>query len=166
MEAIIRKSFDLALDEATLLWGMTSTAYPKKHDLVINTLAVKMLEVVSSFALNCRRILEQFPKNTKFKMTSSRWKWKAIDNRPVINDLWDAINYIIHAKTLQSGFEALPEDLSFIIGKDNSVFIPYILVETDHKASAYIDVFSMIYCFLYDVVEAFDQLEASRTNSD
>ena len=54
MEAIIRKSFDLALDEATLLWGMTSTAYPKGHDLVINTLAVKMLEMVSSFALNCR----------------------------------------------------------------------------------------------------------------
>ena len=54
MEAIIRKSFDLALDEATLLWGMTSTAYPKGHDLVINTLAVKMLEMVSSFALHCR----------------------------------------------------------------------------------------------------------------
>ena len=80
MEAIIRKSFDLALDEATLLWGMTSTSYPKGHDLVINTLAVKILEMVSSFALNCRRVLEQFPKSQKFTMTSSRWKWKATND--------------------------------------------------------------------------------------
>ena len=162
MEAIIRKSFDLALDEATLLWGMTSTAYPKGHDLVINTLAVKILEMVSSFALNCRRVLEQFPKSKKFTMTSSRWEWKATNDRPVINDLWDATNYIIHAKTLKPGFEILPANLSFIIGEDNSIFIPYILVETDHKASAYIDIFSMVYCFLYKVVKALNQLEGER----
>jgi len=41
-------------------------------------------------------------------------------------------------------------------------FIPYILVETDHKASAYIDIFSMVYCFLYKVVEALNQLEGER----
>ena len=164
MEAIIRKSFDLALDEATLLWGMTSTAYPKGPDLVINTLAVKLLEMVSSFALHCRRVLEQFPKNKKFKMTkaNSRWSWETVDDRPILDDLWDATNYIIHARTLQSGVEILPEHLSFIIGEDNSVFIPYVLVKTDHKDFAYINVFSMVHCFLYDVVDALDQLERER----
>ncbi|MDG2940194.1 hypothetical protein P7M32_03840 [Bisgaard Taxon 10/6] len=158
MEAIIRKSFDLALNDATVLWGLTSTAYPKKHELVINTLAIKMLELVSSFSLNCRRILEQFPPKHKFKMETARWIWESNDSKPVITDLWEATNYIIHAKTLSTGIECLPSHLSFIKGDDNSAFIPYILVKTDHKEFAYIDIFSMVYCFLYDVVGAFNKL--------
>ncbi|WP_032092212.1 hypothetical protein [Necropsobacter rosorum] len=158
MEAIIRKSFDSALNEATLLWGITSTAFPKKHELMVNTLAVKVLELVSSFSLNCRRILEQFPRTCKFNMESSPWLWETQNDTPIITDLWEATNYIIHAKTLCSGIESLPERLSFIQGEDNSVFIPYILVKTDKKGPAYINIFSMVYCFLYDVVTAFQQL--------
>lgn len=163
MQAIIHRSLDLAIDDATVLWGMTSSIYPAKHDLLINKLSLKILELVSNFALNCRRILEQFPKHKKFRMCHSRWIWKLSDDGRVITDLWEATNYIIHAKELYSGIESLPENLSFIKGKSNSTFIPYIKVRTDRKDFAYIDVFSMTHCFLYDVIEEFNLLLESES---
>lgn len=158
MEAITKKSYDLALEYAVILWGISSTSYPSKHELLISTLSVKILELSSHFALNCRRILEQFPKQKKFQMNNPRWLWDAIEDKPKIVDLWDATNYIIHAKSLKTGIEIIPENLSFIKGEGNSAVVPYILVETDKRNSAYIDIFSMVHCFLYDVTKEFNSL--------
>ena len=164
MESITKKSYDLALEYATILWALASTVYPRKHDLLINVLSIKLLEISGIFALNCRRVLEQFPRNKKFTMTSNRWRWESMNNKtPKVIDLWDATNYIIHAKSLKCGIEILPEHLSFIKEEGNSAFVPYILVETDKKEPAYIDLFSMAYCFLYDVTEEFQLL---LTNND
>ncbi len=68
----------------------------------------------------------------------------------LIEDLWDSLNRVIHAKKLVVGWERLPDKVSVIA--NGAVVIPYIQVETDRRALAFIDPFAIAHAFLYQAL--------------
>ena len=83
------------------------------------------------------------PRDVSARATS--WNWTA--DEPLLGDLKDALNRIIHAQVLKVGFETLPENVTVIDG--DAVVIPYEMVETDHKKLSFVDPFSIAHAFLY-----------------
>jgi hypothetical protein len=57
MEVIIKHSADRATEEAVVLWSLASTQFPKNNMGLIEEASARMIEVVSVFALNARRML-------------------------------------------------------------------------------------------------------------
>jgi len=91
-------------------------------------------------------------------LAQPRWLWKPSDNGEIVNDLRDALNRIVHAKKLDVGFLGVPTELSDIDG--GSLVIPYVKVETDRRAEAYIDPFALSHVFLYFVYPKLNALNA------
>jgi len=157
MEAITRHSVTRAADEAVQLWALSSTQYPKQHELIIEVATTSIVEIISAFALNARRALEALPSNEKFSLAQPRWHWKPHADGEVVRDLWDALNRIIHAQKLEVGFEQLPPSVSIIDG--GALVVPYIRAATDRKRLAFIDPFALAHTFLYG---AYPKLVAIR----
>jgi len=147
MEAITRHSITRAADEAVQLWALASAQYPKKHDQILEVVTTSIIEVISAFALNARRALEALPPSETFPLDQPRWQWKPHDGGEVVNNLWDALNRIIHAQKLEVGIVPLPLQLSVIDG--GAFVVPYIRAATDRKKLAFIDPFALSYAFLY-----------------
>ena len=78
------------------------------------------------------------------------------DNDELILDFRDALNRVIHAKELKVGFESVPNHMSVI--ENGTVVVPYVKAATDRKRLSYIDLFSLSYAFLYDVLPMINQL--------
>jgi hypothetical protein len=149
MEPIVRHSLERAADEAVRLWALASAQYPRRHDLILETVRTSVVEVVSAFSLNARRAIEALPRSEKFALGQPRWKWAPTAGGEVVTDLWGALNRVIHARKLDVGFVELPEELSVISG--GAVVVPFVQAETDRKTMAFIDPFALAYAFLYDV---------------
>lgn len=149
METIIQHSITRAADDAVKLWALASSQYPKENGLILSIVSNNIIEVTSAFALNARRSLEVLPPNQKYKLAQPRWQWAPINNSEIINDLWDALNQIVHAKKLDVGFEELPSEVAVISG--GALVVPYIRAATDRKKLALIDPFALSHAFLYDV---------------
>jgi len=149
MEAITRHSAVRAAEEAVVLWSLASTQFPKNNELFLEETSARMIEVVSAFALNARRMLESFKNRPDVLLSQKRWKWKPTNKGDVVSELWDALNRIIHAKRLLVGFESLPDDISII--DSGAVVIPYIQAETDRRELAFIDFFALAHAYLYEV---------------
>ena len=147
---ITRHSIDRAADEAVKLWALVSAQYPYKHRLIVEVAGANIVEVVSAFALNARRGVEALPKGRTFRLKQPYWQWEPTVAGDVVQDLWDALNRIIHARQLYVGWEQLPKECSAVAG--GAVVAPYIRAETDRKALAFIDPFAMSHCFLYEVL--------------
>jgi hypothetical protein len=136
MEVITKYSAGRAAEEAVVLWSLGSTQFPKKNMGFLEETSACMIEVVSVFALNARRMLESVENRPKFLLSQKRWRWKPTKKGEIVSELWDALNRIIHAKKLLVGFEPLPDNISVIDG--GAVVIPYIQAETDRRELALI----------------------------
>lgn len=161
MEAITKHSVFRAADEAVKLWALASAQYPKQHGLILDTAQVAVIETVSAFALNARRAMEVLHHAKKFSLNSPRWHWAPVEEGEVVNDLWDALNRIIHAQKLDVGFVLLPAEVCVIDG--GGVVVPFIRAATDRKKLAFIDPFALAHAFLYG---AFPELMAANSGGD
>ena len=149
MEAIKKHSAARAAEEAVVLWSLASTQFPKNFPSFLEEASACMIEVVSAFALNARRMIESLENRPKFLLSQKRWRWKPTKKGELVSELWDALNRIIHAKKLLIGFEPLPDNISVIDG--GAVVIPYIQAETDRRELAFIDPFACAHAYLYEV---------------
>ena len=161
MEPVTAHSLTRASDEAVRLWALASAQYPKSHSLIIEIATTAIVEAVSTFALNARRALEVLPAGVKFPLTQPRWKWAPTAEGEVVNDLWDALNRIIHAQKLQVGFERLPMNVAVIDG--GSLVVPYVKAATDRKKHAFIDPFALSHAFLYNALPRLHSLAGGAT---
>ena len=150
MEAIIQHSLRRAGEEAVRLWALASAQYPKSHPLIVEIATNTMIETVSAFALNARRSLEILPRNMKFTLAQPRWQWSPTAEGEVVQDLWDALNRVMHAQRLHVGFEELPSQVAVVDG--GALVIPYIQAATDRKELSFIDPFALSHAFLYSVL--------------
>jgi hypothetical protein len=149
MEVIIKYSAGRAAEEAVILWSLSSTQFPKNYSGFLKEAFACMIEAVSVFALNARRMLESIENRPKFILSQKRWRWKPTKKGELVSELWDALNRIIHAKKLLVGFESLPDGISVIDG--GAVVIPYVQAETDRRELAFIDPFALAHAYLYEV---------------
>ena len=149
MEAITRHSAHRAAEEAIVLWSLASTQFPKNNALFLEEASARMIEVISVFALNARRMIESIGNRPKFLLSQKRWRWTLTKKGEVVSELWDALNRIIHSKKLPVSFESLPDNISVIDG--SAVVIPYIQAETDRRELAFIDPFGLAHAYLYEV---------------
>jgi hypothetical protein len=150
MEPVTEHSLYRAADEAVRLWALSSAQYPKSHPLILRVATTAIVEVMSTFALNARRALEVLPPSVKFTLAQPRWSWAPTTNGELVQDLWDALNRIIHAQQLQVGFEQLPVQIAVIDG--GALVVPYVKAATDRKKLAFIDPFALSHAFLYDAL--------------
>jgi hypothetical protein len=155
MEVITRHSFDRAATCATRLWSLSSTQFPKRNAVILKYASGEMIENISSFALNARRVLEAMPHTLKFRLEASRWQTDPTAGHPVVQDFRDALNRIVHALSLQVGFEQLPTEVSIIDG--GTLVIPYVFATTDRKEKSYIDPFSLAHAFFYQLYPEFSE---------
>jgi hypothetical protein len=155
MEVITRHSFDRAASYATRLWSLSSTQFPQRNAVILNCATEEMIENISSFALNARRVLEAMPHTSKYRLEASRWQTHPTAGHPVVQDFRDALNRIVHAVLLQVGFEQLPKEVSIIDG--GAVVIPYVFATTDRKEKSYIDPFSLAHAFFYQLYPEFTE---------
>ncbi|HQV93700.1 MAG TPA: hypothetical protein PLA27_04460 [Anaerolineales bacterium] len=147
MEVITQHSLNRATDEAVRLWALASAQHPAQRHLILDVVAASVIEATSNFALNARRAMEILPRNDKFPLVQHRWNWAPTVQGEMVQDLWDALNRIIHAKKLRVGFEKLPSKISVIEG--GAVVVPYIQAATDRKELAFIDLFALAHAYLY-----------------
>ncbi len=150
MEAITRHSVLRAAGEAVKLWALASAQYPTQHGLILDTAHEIVVETVSAFALNARRAMEVLPRAKKFPLGSPRWRWEPTENGEVVRDLWVALNRIIHARKLETGFVRLPAEVAVVDG--GAVVVPLIRASTDKYELAFIDPFALSHAFLYEVL--------------
>jgi hypothetical protein len=153
MEVITPHSFHRAASCAMTLWSLSSTQFPRGNAVILNYATEEMIENISSFALNARRVLEAMPHTLKYRLEASRWQTQPTAGHPVVQDFGDALNRIAHAKSIQVGFEQLPNEVSIING--GAVVIPYIFATTDRKEKSYIDPFSLAHAFFYQLYPEF-----------
>ncbi len=149
-ESIIRHSVARATEEAVVPWALASAQYPLDHKVVQNNATVILVEAISSFSLNARRLLEVIPDRPNIQLAQSRWKWVPKTDGELVTNLWDALNRVIHARKLEVGWEVLPPRVSVI--DNGAIVVPYIQAETDRRALAFIDPFSLAHAFLYTVL--------------
>jgi hypothetical protein len=164
MELIIRHSAERAAAEAAKLWSLAIAQYPKENSVIRGFVVTSVIETVSAFALNARRALEALPRDRKFGLTQAYWTWTPTEERETVQDLWDALNRIIHAKKLLVGLIDLPDEMTKIVG--GAVVVPNVVAETDRKELAYIDPFALSYAFLYNaypLIAELTQRSSSRT---
>jgi hypothetical protein len=151
---IVRHSRNRATQEAVILWALASAQYPLKHKVIQGEATAVLIEAVSSFALNARRALEGSAKRSGIKLVQPRWRWVPNNHGEVVDDLWDSLNRIIHAKRLDVGWELLPK-VSVIEG--GAIVVPYVQAETDRRLLAFIDPLAMSHAFLYDALQVLDR---------
>src|SRR5438093_778638 len=149
MEVITRHSFDRAASCATRLWSLSSTQFPQRNAVILNCATEEMIENISSFAVNARRVLEAMPHTSQYRLEASRWQTHPTAGHPVVQDFRDALNRIVHAVLLEVGFEQLPKEVSIIDG--GPVVIPYVFATTDRREKSYIDPFSLAHAFFYQL---------------
>jgi hypothetical protein len=95
MEAITKHSAARAAEEAVVLWSLASTKFPKNNALFLEEASARMIEVVSAFALNARRVLESVENRPKFLLAQKRWRWTPTKKGEVVSELWDALILVI-----------------------------------------------------------------------
>jgi hypothetical protein len=86
MEVITKHSADRAAAEAVVLWSLGSAQFPKNHSSFLDEASACMIEAVSAFALNTRRVLESIENRPKFILSQKRWRWKPTKKREVISE--------------------------------------------------------------------------------
>ena len=151
MELIIQHSINRATSEATKLWSFSSAQYPLLGGAHIQrSIEAEIIEASSVFALNARRPLETIKGKPCFALTNVFWLWEPKCRGEKVNDLWEALNRIIHAQRLTVGFEAVPTSIERISG--GAVCVPYLLARTDQRPTAFIDLFALSYAYLFEVL--------------
>ena len=153
-EDIIRRSVRRATEQAVIVWALASAQYPQDYRVIQDEVTVLLIESIGGFALNARRALEIIPEKSGIKLTQPRWQWVPIADGEVVEDLWDSLNRVIHARRLDVGWEKLPTDVSVIAA--GAVVVPYIRAETDRRPLAFIDPFAQAHAFLYRALPILD----------
>jgi len=93
----------------------------------------------------------------RFRLDAPRWQWAPTVDGEIVCDLWDGLNRIIHAQTVEIGFTALPSNVAVIDG--GAVVVPYIRAATDRKQSAFIDPFALAHAFLYQALPVLERTQ-------
>ncbi len=150
MEVITYHSIQQASRAASVIWSIASTQYPEQNELLLNTITAELISQLDSFALNARRAVERLPKGEAIELDTPRWNWEPTNEMPVATIFNGALNHIIHAVSLEIGFERLPADLSVIDGV--ALVIPYFHAETDHRKKTFIDPFALSHAYFYKVL--------------
>jgi hypothetical protein len=139
-----------AASEAVVLWSIASSQYPQQNSLLCDEVAAKTISSLTVFAVNARRAMEVLPSKAQFSLTQARWRWSLSRPGDKVGSLHDALNRVVHARVLNVGFERLPDELSVIDG--GAVVVPYVQVETDRRANAYVDLFAVSHAYIYQVL--------------
>ena len=150
METVTKHSIERATEEAVKLWSLASAQYPIRNDVIQAKLEQMVVESASAFSFNARRATEVLPRDRKFKLHQPRYEWKPTVGGEVVENLYDALNRIIHSKKMQIGFEQIPAEMSVMTG--GAYVVPYLRAETDKRAFAFVDIFALSHCFLYQVL--------------
>jgi len=156
MSAIRNQSFAIASEEACRLWAYCGAQYVE-DDALLKEIAHQILRSISVFSLNARRVLETFPKETKFAATSSPWSGKTTIEG-LETDLWESLALAIHATDLKVQFSELTEG-TYIAG---AKVVSHASVSTDQKFGRAISPFAMAYSFLANVAPHFKAQAASQ----
>jgi len=151
LEVITLHSARRAQELAATLWALASAHYPAQHEPVLNAASQATIETISNLALNARRSMEALPANGQsFPLTQSRWTWQPTESSssiPMVKNLREALNGVIHAQALYVGFEKLPDAVDTIDG--GALVIPYVQIRTDRKELSFVDPFAVAHAFLY-----------------
>jgi hypothetical protein len=145
---IVRLSLDRASASAVRIWAMASAQYPERHGELCARLQATVVDDVSTFAVNGRRVIEWLG-NTKFQLVQRRWDWGHDNNPDEVSELKQALDRVLHARSLNVALVRLPLDQSVISG--GAVVIPFLEIGTDWRTPALVDLFAMAHSFLYDV---------------
>ena len=150
MEVITHHSIQQASRAASVIWSIASAQYAEKNQLLINTTIAELISQLDSFAINARRAVERLPKGEPIELDTPWWNWEPTNEMPVVTIFNGALNHIIHAKSLEIGFERLPSELSVVDG--GALIIPYFHAETDQRKKAFIDPFALSHAYFYQVL--------------
>jgi len=66
--------------------------------VILNCATEEIIESISAFALNARRVLEAMPHTSKYRLEASRWQTHPTAGHPVVHDFRDALNRIVTGK--------------------------------------------------------------------
>lgn len=146
MTAVKEQSLQIATEEACHLWGLCGAQYVES-DLLLRETSLQIIRSLSAFALNGRRVLENFGKNQKFSTTVTPWNERT-NAVPWESDLWESVNLVIHAKELKIQFATLDQG-TYI---SNAKVVHYASVSTDQRSGRAISPFAMAYSFVQHVI--------------
>ena len=151
METVTEHSIERATDEAVRLWSLASAQYPIQGGAAIQArLEYMVIESASAFSFNARRATEALSRDKEYKLHQPRYEWRPTVDGEVVVSFWDALNRIIHSQKMKVGFEQLPSEVSVM--SEGAYVVPYIRAETDRRKLAFVDIFALSYCFLYEVL--------------
>ena len=153
MQVITDHSIQQASHSASVIWAIASAQYAQQNELLRDTIIAELISQLDLFALNARRAIERLPKGEPIELDTPRWKWEPTNDMPVVTMFDRALNHIIHAASLEIGFEKLPDQLSVIYG--GASIIPYFHAETDQHKKAFIDPFALSHAYFYKVLPRF-----------
>ncbi|HDN9024112.1 hypothetical protein [Aeromonas veronii] len=151
--SIVINSFEISKLDAISIWSICGAQYISNTD-VLHPVERGLQGIIGSFALNTRRVLESFDKDTKFLLMQSCWSPSGrINIKDIESDLWNTLKLIVHTSSFEVIFEHLPDHLSYI-SSENRV-ITFIKVSTYRRKEVFVYPFSMAYTFLSGVQTKF-----------
>lgn len=90
--SIVRNSHVIAHKDAIKIWAVCGAQYVNNID-ILHSIEIHLQKQISSFALNARRALESFDKNTKFSLKTTCWSLSGnVPEDFIEKDLWSALN--------------------------------------------------------------------------
>jgi len=147
-----------ASEEASKIWAIDSAQYPLNGGALIQGhIEVAAIDSVTEMSVHGRRALEGWNIKENIYLQQKRWKWAPIKNAPIVTELRDAFNRVLHAQDLVVGFEKCPESTCVIDG--GSIVIPYLMARTDRRPTSYIDLFSMAHAWLHGALPAIHKID-------
>ena len=110
----------------------------------------EIVDALSMFAISARRAMETMEGNNKFSLVEKRWEWEPTNGGEKVCDFGEALNRIIHARTMEVGFIEVPRHISLI--EAGAICVPFVRAATDRLPDAFIDLFALSYGYLFEVV--------------
>lgn len=160
---IVRLSLDRASAAAVRIWAMASAQYPERHGELCGRLQATVVDDVSTFAVNARRVIEWLG-NPRIRLDQRRWQWAHDAGAEEVGELKQALDRVLHARALTVALVRLPPSVGVISG--GAVVVPFLEIGTDRRAPALVDLFAMAHAFLYEVAPMTSEIsgpEPSRT---
>lgn len=140
--AILVHSRNAAQKSALDLLAYGSTVFPKSGGL-LNLVDSRLLELGVVFAVSARRCLEV--DGSKIDIVARRFEYTVSESVFLENDLWKALNGIIHARTLKIHYGESPHK---IFMDDGNVVALHFVYETDRYPTTYVDIVGMVWAFM------------------
>ena len=138
-----------AIDSALRLFSISSSIIPIEFkDRVSDQIIVE----ISEFALHARRVNEicDFRKFDFSTTKSDRWNTSGHQS-PLEDRYQNALNRLIHAKSLTVGYSQWGGEKIFL-SSQNNIIPSYLEIETDRLDAKCVSIFGVSFCFLTEVI--------------